>query len=351
MDFKDLETFSDFMKDISYDIGFRVSSRGWAYILEQKRFINKDQFDRVTNTINRCRKKGYLPIDFTAEEVARDFNGIERPDKEDIIDMFGHYLEATNNAAEHYTPDWWDGEEYYIQMVVEKVDLVTLFQPVCEEYHIPIANSKGWSSMLQRAEYARRFAKAEEMGLECVLLYCGDHDPDGLRISEFIRKNLYDLKNIEWEDGTLGYNPEDLIIDRFGLNYDFIIENDFTWIDNLITGSGGEIAKLVDGEIVQGKAKSGKPHPNFPMAYAQEYLQKYGVRKCEANAIVVLPDTAQDLVRSSIENYIGSDAKNRFKEKRDIVKDELEKFLDESGSGELLDQIFNNIKNRPDDDY
>ena len=333
LDFKNLEEFSDFMKDISDDIGFRVSSRGWAYILEQKRFINKDEFDKVTNTINRCRKKGFLPIDFTAEEAARDFNGVEKPDRDDIIDTFGHYLEATNNAAEHYTPDWWDGEEYYIQMVVEKIDLVTLFKPVCEEYHIPIANSKGWSSMLQRAEYARRFAEAEDMGLECVLLYCGDHDPDGLRISEFIRKNLYDLKDVEWGDGTLGYDPESLVIERFGLNYDFILENDFTWIDNLITGSGKNLAS--------------PSHKNFKMTYVQEYLRTIGERKCEANAIVVLPSVAQDLVRSAIENYLGSGARGRFQEKRDQIKGELEKFLDESGSKGLLEQIFGNIKNRP----
>src|SRR5690606_38765788 len=103
-----------------------------------------------------------------------------------------------------------------------KVDLVTLFSPVCKKYKIPIANSKGWSSMLQRAEYARRFQEARDKGLKCVLLYCGDHDPDGLRIGEFLRKNLQDLNDIKWEDGEIGYDAKDLIIDRFGLNYDFI---------------------------------------------------------------------------------------------------------------------------------
>ena len=85
-------------------------------------------------------------------------------------------------------------------MVVEKVDLISLFQPVCRDYKIPIANSKGWSSMLQRAEYARRFKEARDNGLQCVLLYCGDHDPDGLRIGEFLRKNLEDLNEITWGD-------------------------------------------------------------------------------------------------------------------------------------------------------
>ncbi|MCK4829933.1 hypothetical protein KA005_80165 [bacterium] len=332
VNFKDLEGFSDFMKELSEAIGFRVSSRGWAYILEQKRFINKDQFDKATNAINKCRKKGLLPIDFTAEESARDFKGVEIPTEKNVIDDFGDWVKAAYDAADYYTPNWWEGEGFYIQMVVEKIDLVTLFEPVCKEYHIPIANSKGWSSMLQRAEYSRRFAEAEEKGLTCVLLYCGDHDPDGLRISEFIRKNLSDLKDVQWEDGTTGYDPENLIIDRFGLNYDFIQQNGFTWIDNLITGSGKNLAS--------------PSHKNFKMPYVQSYLKEIGERKCEANAIVVLPSIAQNLVRENIERYLGPRAKSRFKEKRDEIKEELEIFLNESGSGSLLDEVFNNIRNR-----
>jgi hypothetical protein len=330
INFGDLEGFSIFMKEISETIGFRVSSRGWAYILEQKRYINKDEFDKVTNAINKCRKKGFLPIDFTAEESARDFTGVEQPNEEDIVDYFGSFIEAAYEASDFYTPDWWEGEDYYIQMVVEKIDLVTLFKPVCEEYHIPIANSKGWSSMLQRAEYARRFSEAQDKGLCCVLLYCGDHDPDGLRISEFIRKNLYDLKDIKWSDGELGFNPDNLIIDRFGLNYDFIVENGFTWIDNLITGSGKNLAS--------------PSHKNFKMPYVQSYLDNIGERKCEANAIVVMPDIAQDLARKAIEHYIGHKAKKRFSDKREIVKLELEFFLEDSGSGDYLKKVLENIK-------
>lgn len=327
---RSLYDFAEFMKEISSKIGFRVSSRGWAYILEQKRFINKDQFDQVTNKVNRCRKKGLLPIDFTAEESARQFTGVEKPDEDNIVEDFGSWVRTALNAAEHYTPDWWKGEDYYIQMVVEKTDLVTLFEPVCEEYHIPIANSKGWSSMLQRAEYARRFAQAEDDGLSCVLLYCGDHDPDGLRISEFIRKNLQDLKDIEWADGVEGYDPEYLTVERFGLNYDFINKNGFTWIDNLITGSGKNLASPT--------------HRNYKMPYVQEYLDTIGERKCEANAIVVLPDVAQKLVRGAIESFLGEGAKDRFQKKRDAVKAELEIFLEESGSKKLLNEVFDNIK-------
>lgn len=35
--------FADLMKSLSRKIGFKVSSRGWCYIMEQSGYINKDQ--------------------------------------------------------------------------------------------------------------------------------------------------------------------------------------------------------------------------------------------------------------------------------------------------------------------
>lgn len=77
-----------------------------------------------------------------------------------------------------------------------------------------------------------------------------------------------------WEDGGEGYDPEGLEIVRFGLNYDFIEKHNLSWINNLITGS---------------KRDLGSPsHKNFKMPYVQEYIKKFGIRKCEANAIVTM---------------------------------------------------------------
>lgn len=325
----ELEDFAEKLMKISDKIGFKVSSRGWCYIMEGYRLINKDQFDKVDSLINNCRRYGYLPINFVAEESSRQFHGIEEADKDNVVVRFGDYLRGAMSAAEYFTPDWWRGEDYYIQMVVEKIDLVTLFEPVCEEYHIPIANAKGWSSMLQRAEYARRFKEAEDKGLKCVLLYCGDRDPDGLRISQFIKNNLIDLKDVKWSDGTDGFDPEGLIIERFGLNYDFIISNRLTWIDNLITGSGKNLAS--------------PSHKNNKMPYVQKYLKTIGERKCEANAIVTNPESARELVRQSIERFLGTDAKDRFEAKRQTVIREFDSFLDDNDIRPSIRKIFDSI--------
>lgn len=312
-----LRAFADRLREISTQVGFKISSRGWCYQLEGFRLINKNQFDLVENVINECRERGYLPIDFTAEEEGRKFSGVEIPESVSPVEYMKQYLDATLRCENWYTPNWWEGEKYYIQMVVEKIDLKTLFEPVCRQYHIPVATSKGWSSMLQRAEYARRYKEAEKRDLKCVLLYCGDHDPDGLRISEFLRSNLNDLKDITWSDGTGGYDPADLTIDRFGLNFDFIERNRLTWIDNLITGSGKDLAS--------------PSHPNHYLPYVQDYLRKIGPRKCEANALVVRPDEARALCREVIERYLGLGVLDRFKGKREQVRREAKKFRSRTG--------------------
>ena len=55
---KRLIEFSEELKEISDKVWFKLSSRGWAYQLEVDGLINKDEFDKVENLINNCRRKG-----------------------------------------------------------------------------------------------------------------------------------------------------------------------------------------------------------------------------------------------------------------------------------------------------
>ena len=329
---KRLQAFAEEIKEISDVIGFKVSARGWCYQLEGKGFITKAEFDKVESLINRCRKIGILSIDFTAEEEGRKFSGVEVPDDDTPIEDLRYWVENALSTEERYKPNWWDGEEYYIQIVVEKIDLKTLFEPICKKYKIPIATSKGWSSMSQRAIYSRRFKQAEEQGLKPLLLYCGDHDPDGLRISDFLRKNLADLKDIVWESGEEGYDPEGLEIVRFGLNKDFIDKHKLTWINNLITGT-----KKIS---LKGIGLENPKHPNHEMPYVQEYIEKFGARKCEANAIVIIPKIARKFVDDIIKSYLGKDAEERFLAKRQAVRDEVQKFRRKTGLDKSLNKAL-----------
>ncbi len=233
-----LSEFVEYVEEISGDIGFKVSSRGWGYILEQRGIINKSQFDKVEAWINHCRKNGLLPVDFVAEEAARAFSNVEVP---------------------------------------------------TEESH---------------AGHVRRWV---------------DHDPDGLRISQTMRKNLEDIAQIRWDDGFAGYDPSNLLIERFGLEYDFIRANRLTWIDNLITGSGKDLGSAA--------------HPNHDLPYVQGYLKKVGPRKCEANSIVVIPEMGRKLCRETVLSHLGGDAEERFARKVAQARERIDAAMEDSGAG------------------
>jgi hypothetical protein len=139
-----------------------------------------------------------------------------------------------------------------------------------------------------------------------VLLYCGDHDPGGLHISDFLRSNMAEVSaSVDW-------TPDSLIIDRFGLNYEYIMDQCLTWIDNLETGS----KKRLD---------LAKPsHPDHHLTYVQDYLAKFGGRKVEANALVVRPEAGRGLCREAILKYVAEDAPAAYREKLRPFREELQ---------------------------
>src|ERR1700730_4722081 len=50
------------VKELAASLGFRVSSRGWCYVLEEHGLLKGD-FDAAQKLINECRKSGLLPLD------------------------------------------------------------------------------------------------------------------------------------------------------------------------------------------------------------------------------------------------------------------------------------------------
>jgi len=135
-----------------------------------------------------------------------------------------------NDLAYDYNPlHPVDFQDCYVEVVVEKVDLVGLFRPICRKHYVPISNFKGWTDLNSRVDLIQRFRFWYDRGKQCVILYCGDHDPGGLKISESLTQNLMDMED------AAGCPAHFINIDRFGLNYDFIEENRLSWIDNLET--------------------------------------------------------------------------------------------------------------------
>ena len=303
--------FCALILQIRSTMDFAVGSRGWCYILE-RHGLRKGDFDAAQKLITECRKSGDLPLDICAEDTSRETVGLEQLNNGNDIDAevesWVDYIR--DHAHERYTPiSFWDDLDVYIEVATEKLDLRNLFEPVCNEFHVPITNIKGWSDVNARAAMMRRFKMHEAKGRKCVLLLCGDHDPGGLHITDMMRKNLEDVA------GAVRWSPTNLVLIRFGLTADFIDEHGLTWIDNLETSSGGQ---LDDSD-----------HPDHDKRYVQDYIEQFGVRKCEANALVVEPEVGRRLCRDAILEHIPADAVERYERKLERVRKRLRKALRE----------------------
>jgi hypothetical protein len=300
--------FCDLIRQIRSTMDFRIGSRGWCYILEQHG-LTKGEFGACEKLIGDCRKIGRLPLDICDEDGSRvtiHWETVKRTDIEDEVESWIDHLR--HEAHKDYTPfSFWDDSHTYVEVAVEKLDLRNLFEPVCGEFCVPITNFKGWADINSRAAMMKRFQKHEKAGRKCVLLVCGDHDPGGLLITTTLRKNLMDLIL------AVGWGSKSLDIIRFGLNADFIEANGLSWIENLETSSGGN---LDDPE-----------HNDHSKSYVQDYINRFGVRKCEANALVVAPQAGRQLCRDAILQYIpaeyAEEHSSRLADAREELRDAL----------------------------
>jgi hypothetical protein len=227
-------------------LDFDPGLRGWCYVMEEYG-LDKSGFDWAQSLITRCRKNGMLPLDFTSEGAGREFINIEKLDA-DPEEQAKRIVNYVDGAHLTYTPlSFWEFQETYVEMLVEKVGLRNLFEQPTAHYHVALGNTRGSWSINMRVEMLLRFARWQAAGKQCVLLYCGDHDIHGLRISTALRKNLEEVLPAlqrTYPNETSGFNLDHVLIERFGLNADFIKRHRLTWIEGLITGSGATLVTL-----------------------------------------------------------------------------------------------------------
>jgi hypothetical protein len=173
-----------------------VYKRGWSYILEEHG-LEKGEFDVAQKLINYRRKKGLLPLDICCEDDGRAAEHLEDIDNQaPSVFTVGWFKYLRDHAHEQYAPvSFWEAQDVYLEMTVEKIDLKLLFSSVCKPYPLRLTNISGRNDINSRAAIMSRFKYWEAHGKPIGLLHCGDHDPGGLHISDFLRSNMQDLSD------------------------------------------------------------------------------------------------------------------------------------------------------------
>jgi hypothetical protein len=273
--------------------------------LEGANAITKGDIDLVENLINDCRKSGSLLLNICVTDDSRSFSNVELLDTTTPEEEAQWAVDYIKSAHQNYNPfSFWKFQTHYIQMLVEKIDLRNLFDPECKKLRLPLAPTKGWSDLNTLAELMERFKYWEARGKICVLLVCYDLDPGGILISDTLRSNMEELSN------AVGWSPDNLIIDRFGLNEDYVERYGLVWIPNLITSSKADLAS--------------PKHPDHFKPYVQDYIARYGIRKVEANALLRNVPAARQLCRDAVLKYVSPKGIRLFNAKTNAERAKVE---------------------------
>lgn len=305
---------------MSRDTGYKFGPRGWAYYAEGLGLITKGEFDRFEKLLTDMRKDGELDPDVIEPDASRiattvgDFEGSSySPEQlakwavDDISDNLRRWAES------YHQHGYWDDLGFYVEMIVEKKDLVQIFKSTADRYNVRITNGKGDTDIHSRLAMLKRFRDHTEAGRRCVLLAVGDHDPKGLFIVEGLRRTLMSctgIKGLNWWDAdfdVVNVGLTEAQIDRMGLMK----------INNLETGGGKDL--------------SDPRHPDHFKPYVQDYLANFGVWKCEANALVGHPQKAMDMLEDAITQYIPQDHPEAVEEKnepaQEAVREEISRLV------------------------
>lgn len=310
------QAMGEAIERLSRESGYRFGPRGWAYYAEGLGLITKGEFARFEKLLTDMRKDGELDPDVIEPDASRmattvyDFDASDCSPEEQAqyaIDEIRDRLKLWTRAF--YSEGFWDGLDYYVEMIVEKKDLVQIFQSTADRYNVRITNGKGDTDIHTRLAMLKRFRDHTEAGRRCILLAIGDHDPKGLHIVEGLHRTFMsccNIKGLDWCD------PNFEVV-NVGLTERQVDDLGLMKIDNLETGGGRDL--------------SDPRHPDHRKPYVQDYIARFGVWKCEANALVGNPREAKGLLESAINDFIPArhpiDVEERNKPAQEEVQAEI----------------------------
>jgi hypothetical protein len=96
--------------------------------------------------------------------------------------------EALLYSVQSYRKNLWNDQPYYVELWAEKDAILSIIQPIANEWGIPVFPCRGFASISSLFETAQTFKAKKQQGKDSIILYLGDHDPSGIAIDAAIQK-------------------------------------------------------------------------------------------------------------------------------------------------------------------
>lgn len=184
-------------------------------------------------------------------------------------------------CSEQFQYDKWEGQEYYVEVWVEKDALIGVVERACRKLDVPFFSCRGYTSQSEMWSAAQRLIEYDR---QQVIIHLGDHDPSGKDMS----RDIVDRLNV------FGVDP---IFTRIALNMDQIEQYN----------PPPNPTKLTDSR-------------------ANGYISEFGEECWELDALK--PEVIDDLITNTVNKYLNPLKFNKMKEKEQSARRILEAVAD-----------------------
>lgn len=162
--------------------GYDLSLRQLYY-----QFVSRDllanteaNYKRLGNIISDARLAGML-----------DWDSIKDRGRETTTNSHWNSIgDIISDCASQYNIDLWEGQENYVELMVEKQALEGVLEPVCRRWDIGFTANKGYSSSSALYEAGKRLEDKADKGKYVHIIYLGDHDPSGIDMTRDVLERL-----------------------------------------------------------------------------------------------------------------------------------------------------------------
>jgi len=170
-----------------------LTLRQLYYALVSKGVLSNGQkhYSRLGDTLSKARVAGVFPMDYIVDR-GRTVGGTSQYEQIDLDDALRGAASELRMAPFRWLHSArWNDQAIWPSVWVEKEALAGVFAPTCNDLGVGMFACKGYPSVSALFDWLKKACAAVEAGAErCVVLYCGDHDPDGLEIPRSCERTL-----------------------------------------------------------------------------------------------------------------------------------------------------------------
>lgn len=292
---------------------YKLTLRQLYYQLVSRDIIPNQQkeYSKLSILLKEGRMGGI--VDWDAIE-----DRLRSPESPGSWDNPGEILES---AIKQYAKPRMRGQDYYVEVWVEKDALSGVLSRVTRKYHIPILVNRGYSSASAMYDSFNRFNDAFENSQKIRILYLGDYDPSGIDMIRDVKHRIQEFFLGRYN------NPEDLADEK--INAEWMEQN----ATHSLEDNPGLDFDIIPIALTREQINQYDPPPNpakLSDPRSGKFVQAHGSTSWEVDAL--RPEVLNQILTDAIEDIIDIDMYEEVVSEEKADKDKLKK---------LKDQFFN----------